>query len=199
MTLPAWRDVKSQIKPNKARQKLERAYHEGGHGVIARKLGIRVNHVTIVDDGAGNAGVAQTGNATHLARDADQASQLTAISKDAIVSLAGPLAQHRYRPQTISSPEEWDSDRKLASTLAIRAALIQSGVDISSLPPDGEIKPDDNQIALRNEFFERSLIESKKLVNENWRAIDAVAKALVTRLTLNQDELDELIKEASEK
>jgi len=180
--------------PNKARR-FERAYHEAGHAVIARKLGIPVNHVTIVDDDAGNAGCALTGSATYLARDADQASQLAAISKD-VISLAGPIAQSRHRPQTIRGPPEWDSDREVASSLSTRAALIQSGVDISLLPADGSVVLDDNQIELRNTFFQRNFGESRKIADEKWRAIDAVAKALVTRLTLNQNELDEVIRAA---
>jgi hypothetical protein len=111
--LPTWRDVKSQIKPNKARQTLERAYHETGHAVIARILGIDVKNVTIVES-AGNLGSVQTSSAWHLARDADQASQLVAISKDVMISFAGPHAQRRYR---------------LAKALVTRLTLNQNELD----------------------------------------------------------------------
>ena len=70
------------------------AYHEAGHAVVARVLGLGVVHVAMFPtDGDGLAG-AQTWSAAWLARDADHSTKLRALENDAKVNLAG----RRHRP-----------------------------------------------------------------------------------------------------
>ncbi|HYA29870.1 MAG TPA: hypothetical protein VEI95_13690 [Acidobacteriota bacterium] len=83
--------------------KLERlkAYHEAGHAVVARTLGIAMSYVTTLPTEDMTAGGALANSASWLARDADQATQLAAIEKDMKACLAGPHAQARYQPRKI--------------------------------------------------------------------------------------------------
>jgi hypothetical protein len=85
------------------REEITTAYHEAGHAVIARMLGIAVEYVTTLSDDRTN-GVALTHSAAFLAQDADQTTRLVAITKDMVVSLAGPYAEMRSRPATAELP-----------------------------------------------------------------------------------------------
>ena len=91
------------------KDKLERlkAYHEAGHAVVARTLGMAMSYVTMLPTDDMTAGSALADSASWLARDADQATQLAAIEKDMKALLAGPHAQARYQPRkTKSIPNE---------------------------------------------------------------------------------------------
>jgi ATP-dependent Zn protease len=66
------------------------AYHEAGHAVIARVLGVEVGHVSMEERSAG------TFNAYYLVKDdPDLTLRLEAIETDTKVSLAGPHTQTR--------------------------------------------------------------------------------------------------------
>jgi hypothetical protein len=67
------------------------AHHEAGHAVIARILGMGIEYVTLrrADGDPG----ALAHSAAYFAPD-----NLEAREKDAIVALAGPMAQQHYRP-----------------------------------------------------------------------------------------------------
>jgi hypothetical protein len=79
---------------NEKREKMI-AYHEAGHAVIARVFGLDVRHVMLFP----TTPLVHRQNAAWLARDADTATMLVALERDAKVTLAGPIAQqkHRYR------------------------------------------------------------------------------------------------------
>lgn len=67
-----------------SKSKLERlkAYHEAGHAVMARTLGMAMSYVTMLPTDDMTAGSAMADSASWLARNADQATQLAAIEKD---------------------------------------------------------------------------------------------------------------------
>jgi hypothetical protein len=166
-----------------------REFHEAGHAVIGRVLGIPVSYINMLGDGE----VLAT-SATHLARDADKAAQLAAIAKDVIACCAGPMAQHRHHPQRNRRPVEWDGDRETASALAYRAALIESGIDFRQLNPNDLAPPlNADQTAFFEEFLQSGNDKALKLVDQHWPAIERVAKALLVRPILNSADLDELI------
>jgi ATP-dependent Zn protease len=68
------------------------AHHEAGHAVIGRVLGIEVEFVTITPD-IDFAGSCTSDYAMYLAFFANDATRLSAIEKDTIVTLAGPIAE----------------------------------------------------------------------------------------------------------
>jgi hypothetical protein len=166
------------------------AHHEAGHAVVARRLGIALHSVNVLDGGAG----AVTESATYAARDAGRAGYLAAIEKDMIVSLAGAHAQHRHRPRRTRHRQlaEWDDDRETATALAYRAALIASGIERDQIDagfPD--LSPDLDTYA--TDLFRQCDGRSRDLVAEHWPMIVKVAKALLVRPILNAADLDQLI------
>lgn len=172
-------------------------HHEGSHAVIARVLDIDCPYVAMfATDEAGTPAV-QTRSATYLARDADQATQLIAIGKDITVALAGPCGEEKHRKSTKKHPEQWRGDVELAHNLAIRAALVATGVDVRSLAqnPDGSVNVSLNadQLAYANDLIRQCRDAASDLIDANWLAIERVAQALMTCELLDQAELDRLI------
>jgi ATP-dependent Zn protease len=81
------------------RKKLK-AYHEAGHAVIARVLGVGVPQLTLVSVDADTAASATTASAAALADRNDLFAHVAGIEKDIKISMAGPQSQNRYRPRT---------------------------------------------------------------------------------------------------
>ncbi|MGC1827388.1 MAG: hypothetical protein WA723_17275 [Pseudolabrys sp.] len=178
--------------------KLERlkAYHEAGHAVVARTLGIAMFYVTTLPTEDMTAGGALTNSASWLARDADQATQLAAIEKDMKACLAGPHAQARYQPRkTKRIPNDWASDFKLAKSFATKAVLIRNGrgADIPIGEGTFEIVLGADDLAEIARLFHRIWNETEALVAKLWPAITLVAEELLTRRMLFEDEVDALI------
>jgi len=178
--------------------KLERqkAYHEAGHAVVARTLGITMSYVTMLSTDDMTAGSALADSASWLARDADQATRLAAIGKDMKALLAGPHAQARYQPRKSKRiPNEWASDFKLAKSFATKAVLIRTGrgADIPIGEGAFEIVLGADDLAEIARLFNRISNETEALVAKLWPAITLVAEELLTRRTLFEDEVDALI------
>jgi hypothetical protein len=168
-----------------------RAYHEAGHAVVARVLGVSVTHVTILSTKDDNSGAAQTRSAAWLARDTGAPARIAALRKDALVALAGPHAQVRHRPQTNikrATSKEWKDDiANVMNALGLAAGHAGSRPLAASdrIPP--ELIPEVQCLWSQVEP------ESQKMVEEYWPAIERVAKALLTHRVLHQGEVDALI------
>ena len=178
--------------------KLDRlkAYHEAGHAVVARTLGMAMSYVTMLPTDDMTAGSAVANSASWLARDADQVTQLAAIEKDMMACLAGPLAQARYQPRkTKRIPNDWASDFKLAKSFATKAVLIRNGrgADIPIGEGTFEIVLGADDLAEIAQLFHRIWNETEALVAKLWPAITLVAEELLTRRALFEDEVDVLI------
>jgi hypothetical protein len=177
-----------------------RAYHEAGHAVVARALGIGVVRAAGFSTGPDNAGQVLTA----FEFDDDLPAQLAAIWKDLAVALAGPRAENRYRygPATSWSAapfnidwiarasDGWAGDIKNAKMLAIRSVRLKEG---SLLPIDGLVEASAAQMAEANRLLEQSWQETGVLVGQHWPAIERVANALLGGRMLDQDALDALI------
>jgi len=177
-----------------ARQKFEllKAYHEAGHAVVARLLEIPVNRVTISPTDDTNQAIAEAHSAAYLARNEDAAGQIVGLEKDAKACLAGPYAQHHYRPaqgQTVDDfPEEWASDIANAQSLVATSWMIRQGTSL-----DRGASLSDGQAAEVQRLWRPLAAEAEALVAKNWRAIERVAKALITHRELTGDDIDDLI------
>jgi hypothetical protein len=171
-----------------------KAYHEAGHAMAARALGIGVPYVTVfpVADDASATAMAQS--AAWLARDHDLTAQIAAYEKDAKVNLAGPHAQHRYRPvKNVKKAEArgWSGDIANAESAVVRIVLLKAGVDPGDDPTTVTLT--EQQLADCNAVLGQLWDASAALVEDNWPAIERVAQALLVRRVLNQDDVDALI------
>jgi hypothetical protein len=66
--------------------------------VVARVLALGVPYVTLFSTDESNRAATTSQSAAWLARGPDLSSRLAAYETDAKVTLAGPLAQHKYQP-----------------------------------------------------------------------------------------------------
>jgi ATP-dependent Zn protease len=127
--------------PRKFRERQARkvvAYHEAGHAVIARKLGITVEHISMCPpDERGVAG-ALTQSAGHKNRD------IEGFKADATVALAGPIAQVQMFPGT---PQEHEDDEMTAKNAAVIIAHIKAGLPI---PGAGQVTLTEEMHMLKN-------------------------------------------------
>ncbi len=154
------------------------AHHEAGHAVIARKLGLEVTYVTIIPD-LDYSGFVDFQNATYPARNADLATQISAIEKDVMVKLAGPAAESRYRPPSEREAAGWwHYDRKAVTALVRLAIELKHGV---AWEPE------------RAELFDQLSIQTEIMVDEHWPAIQRVAHGLLDLRALNAVDVDDLI------
>lgn len=165
------------------------AYHEAGHAVAARVQGLDVPYVTLLRTSGTSRASAQHESAAWIARDADRATRVSALEKDAIVFLAGPAAQRRHRLP--KNQDGWKTDLDDAKLRAIKAVLIKNGVTLPEVETKVHLNSDDAEEAKL--LYNRLAAKTETLIQEKWLAITRVAEALLTRPVLNQDELDELI------
>jgi ATP-dependent Zn protease len=166
------------------------AHHEAGHATIARVLGIGMTHVTMFPTTDNQLAGAQMWSAGYLARNADWATRRAAMEKDVLVSLAGPLAQHRHRPAGKGREFGGASDREYAQCGAATIVFLEK----PGGPPDAktcELEPED--AAKANQLLGQLCDEAKVLVDEHWSAIARVAEALLVHRVLGESDVDDLI------
>jgi hypothetical protein len=186
-----------KLLTSKQKKDRSKAFHEAGHAVVARALGIAVNYVTISSTGPGNQGGAETHSAAWDAGNADLPAQLAAIEKDLNVSLAGPLAEHRHRPIKrinfdTGRPYWWAKDVADAKNSAFKVVFLKDGT-ISTTDDTGLVDVNEAQFAEAKRPFRQSRQETEGLVERHWPAIERTADALLSSRSLDQDELDALI------
>ncbi|WP_316203353.1 hypothetical protein [Bradyrhizobium sp. SZCCHNS3051] len=170
-----------------------RAVHEAGHAVIARKLGLAVNHV---DARADYPNVVHPSAGFDAANLPDVAMQIAEYEKDALVALAGFEANRRQFPDrqvpTLDIITEPMADYQNARNAIFRITCLMSGQPV----PQGAIamRPDQTLQNSMNEVYFRLLHQAATLVERHWSAIERVAKHLERHSKLsNQGVLDELI------
>jgi hypothetical protein len=165
------------------------AHHEAGHAVIARVLDIPVSYATLdALDGAGV--VVTTPRTTHLAPD-----DLETPERYAIVALAGPQAQHHYRPMSREAQNRacdggWRVDRANATSLLAMLVLRQHG---KPAEPGSYVELDGPETEEFDRLFSRTTQRTADLVEENWPAIQRVAAAMLSRPALTESDIDALI------
>ena len=154
------------------------AHHEAGHAVIARKLGLEVFYVMLsLDNNGGGFGKCQ--HETYFVRNADLATKLVAYETDAIVALAGPVAECRYRQPTKREMAGWRGDRKTARRCVTRLVALKRNI----LTPEPKY----------DELFAQFCNKTRVLIDKHWPAIERVAQGLLDFSDLNAALVDDLI------
>jgi ATP-dependent Zn protease len=144
------------------------AYHEAGHAVVAYRLGVEVEHVTIVPDHFSRGHFAFGDLFCARGLGSDRANLERAIK----ICLAGPLAQRRFRRRSYcrrNGRQDYDCATGLARYLVGSA---------------GE-----------REFVRYQERCTKVLVDHYWSEIERVAQALLERDQLSGVEVKDIIEE----
>jgi ATP-dependent Zn protease len=171
------------------------AYHEAGHAVVARALGVGVVVVTMypthLNDGV--AGAVTTSAAYRSQKAGDGAMAFAAACEDdAIVSLAGPASQVEFFPNTDCKRAhrgDWSNDWETAQGFLRRVVVVRKEGKVFQ----GDYCPDDGDRAQVYALWEQLASRASDMVKANRGAIERVAKALLSRGCMDQDELDALI------
>ncbi len=192
------------------------AYHEAGHAVIARALGIEVIHVKMrptaaddpkyagIDIAEGDHCVVTTQCAAwNPFRRYPKSVCLRAWKASAKIMCAGRIAQERVYPDSIG---DWAGPGAMFMSDLIglehatgHIALLQAGIEpatAAEFDEDGDgymlnlnIDEEKAAYALRKPL-ER---QTRALITKHWHAIERVAKVLQRRDYLNRSQLDQLI------
>ena len=151
------------------------AYHEAGHTVIARVLGVAVLRVGVLFSRPGyDTGVVETADPKIVNLN------ITALQTHTKITLAGPQAEHRHRPlserQQYRIRKErsgsWENDWEEASRYVMTMVMLQHE---RKLPAEF----DPSYRAEAEALFDSLLAETGALVARHWAAIDRVATALL--------------------
>jgi hypothetical protein len=158
-------------------------YHEAGHAVVARLLGIPVSEVTARPARGG-----KFRGLTVVAIDGRQQSDLARHEGRIKVLLAGSLTEAKKFPES-----NWEEIQ--GNCFSDWTTLYRHAEEIRKIL--GQPKPKrDNIFHMHpgNEKLIRALAEqTETLIAANWPAITRVAKALHRKASLNQHEVDALI------
>ncbi|HEX9238055.1 MAG TPA: hypothetical protein VF866_04760 [Xanthobacteraceae bacterium] len=180
------------------------AYHEAGHAVVARLLGVGVAVVIMFPTADQKAGV-KTKSAEWETGD-DPEAVAHACELDAKVVMAGSIAEQIHRPIKTRTKLErrrkhgWASDTENASSFVGKAVLIRSGVPPAVFHFEGnkdydyDVTPE--QIATANALLRRLHGETHKLLKDNWPAVERVAAAFMEQPLVSEEEIDALIARA---
>jgi hypothetical protein len=175
---------------NKARRR--RAKHEGGHAVIARKLGLKVTHVNARAD---SAGTERESVVALLSATAGVATWIEAYETDAMVALAGyaadgsPVDSRRDVAEGFTQAPGVDLSMAICAVLCI--VYLRRG---QPLPQhSGTIKIDPATRQAMEEVYGSIAARTSRLVQESGPAIARVAKHLESHDIDDQAALDHLI------
>jgi ATP-dependent Zn protease len=120
-----------------------KAYHEAGHAVVARALGLGVPYASILPIDEMTVAGAPHESAAWRVRDSSDLSALAqGYETDAKVMLAGPNAQHKYqsvRNTKRAWTEEWSSDIANVQSNAARIVLYRAGVKLDEGPTEATL------------------------------------------------------------
>jgi hypothetical protein len=180
--------------------KKAKAYHEAGHAVIGRMLGIEVLYASMLgalQDSTGPVACMRR-KAYDVAAD-DVEALMAAIGDDGKAALAGPFAERQYRSLTKGQIERaknngWRVDMDNFQRFAGEIIILRQG---KRLPKEGEsieVKLNSDEVDAVTLAWEG---ETQALVEKHWPSIQRVAAALVDRDVLYQDDIDALIAEAA--
>lgn len=172
----------------------DKAIHEAGHAVIARKLDVEVAFVSMKPTADYNSGAVRTYSAEWRARHSDAAARVAAAEKDCMVALAGMVAQkvaaREEGKEFPSSIPEFEHDLVRIGRLCVVIVKILAGEDVSPDGRCGSAGPLEGEAVAT---YHRLLKQVSALVAQHWLAIKRVAKALEWHDRIDQAELDRLI------
>lgn len=192
----AFFEIIMQGTPEKHKKQVTKeitAWHEAGHTIVHKLMrGLPVSNVTIVGSSSGAGGV------TFPQQKEDEYTTRQDILDEICVDYAGRVAEEKYFNGDITKITTGASSDINNATKRIEKYIVAFGLgnkygmlNIGSLQ---NIPTDNNElieeaIKLSNELYDRT----KNFINENFDKLEIIAKALIEKETLNDDELNELL------
>ena len=173
------------------RMRMIMAYHEAGHAVAARVLGIDVVSVSMRRVDSDTAAAVSAQSALWLSRGADTAARICAAEADAIVALAG-LTAERNSPIPHQEIEHEDDINNAINAVGCAAALA-AGISIPEQTGGEGVELTGDVAADARARFDRVNNATAQLLADNWPAVERVADVLARRDHIDQGELDRLI------
>lgn len=154
------------------------AHHEAGHAVAAHVLGLTVDRISIVADGdAAGQVIHDYGCNMNEVLYEDDGIRQWALERAAIASLAGEVAQRRYRPDSVD-PDHGGGDRVHVHQILDHLA--------------GEADQE-----LRDAWATLLLLRAERLVEAYWPRVEWLASVLVSQTTIEgADEIGHVIADA---
>lgn len=161
------------------------SYHEAGHAVVARRLGVEIAGVDMNAADVRFAKVAEQAGG-------DRAALAHGLYTDLMVALAGMAAQELAGYP--KNDDDCSGDIDNAICYASHLARIEAGLP-SRPDPDApqELTPDDPLYIVGVAIVQRVGAETITVLRDNWQAIERVAGALRKCDRLSQADLDHVI------
>jgi hypothetical protein len=167
-----------------------RAIHEAGHAVVARKFGVAVPQVSVR---AGSGQVA-TASAAYDADKSDVAAQIVGYETDTKIALAGLAANRIEHPRLrFFDLFEDDVDEDIVNSRSAIFRIVALGAGESASAQAGFVSLDPATVRRMEVEYGRLIAETAELVRQYWSAIRRVAKHLERHDEVDQLELDRLI------
>lgn len=164
------------------------AYHEAGHAVVARALGLSVLWATMYAGKGKDYAEVMTDNAAPW--DDDIAIRIAGFEKDLVWLVAGSLAQRRCAPalpdaraaflEALGEDFGDPTDERNAADLCMNIVALKHGATSRELV-----------LAL----FEQAQREAEALLDAHWPAVARVAEALIAQSDLGPNDIEALIAE----
>jgi hypothetical protein len=167
-------------------------YHEAGHAVAARLLGVEIVAIDMTKSGASAAHVL-TRSAAHAADPGDATAHAVGLHADLQVALAGGIAQ-QLAGYPANSDDVDDGDMANAGNAVGMLALLDAGLSANPGPGESrELSPGDPLHSAALDFGERAHVETVALLRANWLAVVRVAAALGKSDRLEPADIDRVI------
>jgi hypothetical protein len=144
------------------------AYHEAGHVVVAREMGLKIIGASIVPDQDGHGWAAHADPLRGIRLDLATRDKTAArVEKCILVSMAGAIAQRKFRMSS------WRNFHGQADRDAVAGLLLRVHGDPET----------------RLAYWRYLQLVAAGIVDQRWWAIEAVARALVELGTLNSRQI----------
>jgi hypothetical protein len=178
------------------------AYHEAGHAVVARKLGVEIADIDMTaDDDKDFLANVRIRSASWAAKEAgdDRSALARGVYTDLMVAVAGQAAQKLagYPEGDFRSEGDFGegtADIDNAINHAWNLARIEAGLPIEPDPDEpNELHPGDPLHTAAIAIIERAEAETTAFLKDNWQAVIRVAGVLRDCNELTQAELDDVI------
>jgi hypothetical protein len=164
------------------------AYHEAGHAVVARTLGLRINDIRL----ASRDNYVQTHSEGWVTKDGTAEERIVAYEKDAKTAMAGMIAQHQVRQLRQDDVRHQTDDIAIIWSQVASIALLRSGEPLPDLAPGEKGK-----VALTDETAQAAMLvasrlwaETQSMVKASWGAIERVAALMLHQDRTTQADVD---------